>query len=105
MNLTTRQREIYKKIRAVDSDWDEKSFVAAWNGILKLNKLISISNGKLILELDDPNHAVIKFEQNEKIMFSEKIYWNELIELNEKTDEINRLAHLIKNLAERIIVS
>ena len=44
MNLTTRQREIYKKIRSVDSDWDEKSFVAAWNGILKLNKLISISN-------------------------------------------------------------
>ena len=105
MNLTTRQREIYKKIRSVDSDWDEKSFVAAWNGILKLNKLISISNGKLILELDDPNHAVIKFEQNEKIMFSEKIYWNEFIQLDGKKDEVKQIASTIKNLAERIIVS
>ena len=105
MNLTTRQKQIYEKIRLVDSTWDEKSFAEAWNNILKLNKSISISNGKLILEFDDPNHAVIKFEQNEKIMFSEKIYWNELIEQNEKTDEVNRLAHLIKNLAERIIVS
>ena len=105
MNLTTRQKEIYEKIQSVDSDWNEKSFAAAWIGILKLNKLISISNGKLILEFDDPNHAVIKFEQNEKIMFSEKIYWNEFIQLDGKKDEVKQIASTIKNLAERIIVS
>ena len=105
MNLTTRQKEIYEKIQSVDSDWDEKTFATAWNDILKLNKFISVSNGKLILEFDDPNTVIIKFEKNKKIVLEEKIYWNELIELNEKTDEINRLAHLIKNLAERIIIS
>ena len=105
MNLTTRQKEIYEKILLVDSDWNEQSFAVAWNDILKLNKLISISNGKFILEFDNPNHAIIKFEQNKKTMLSEKIYLNELIQLDEKTDEVKQLAHSIKNLAERIITS
>ena len=105
MNLTTRQKQIYEKIRSVDSTWDEKSFAEAWNNILKLNNSISISNGKFILEFDNPNHAIIKFEQNKKTMLSEKIYLNELIQLDEKTDEVKQLAHSIKNLAERIITS
>ena len=105
MNLTSRQKEIYKKIRLVDSDWDEKSFAAAWNNILKLNKFISVSSGKLVLEFDDPNHVTIKFEKDKEIMLEEKIYWNEFIELAEKTNEAKEIAYLIKNLAERIIVS
>ena len=105
MNLTTRQKQIYEKIHSVDSTWDEKSFAEAWNNILKLNNSISISNGKFILEFDNPNHAIIKFEQNKKTMLSEKIYLNELIQLDEKTDEVKQLAHSIKNLAERIITS
>ena len=64
MNLTTRQKEIYEKIQSVDSDWNEESFATAWNDILKLNKFISISNGKLILEFDDPNTVTIKFEED-----------------------------------------
>ena len=103
MNLTTRQKEIYKKISSVDSDWNEKSFAAAWNGILKLNKLISISNGKLILEFDDPNHVTIKFEKNHEIILSEKIYLNEFIQLDEKTDATKEMARSIKSLAEKII--
>ena len=103
MNLTTRQKEIYKKIRSVDSDWDEKSFVAAWNNILKLNKFISVSNGKLILEFDDPNTVTIKFEKNKKIVLEEKIYWNEFIQLDEKTDATKEMARSIKSLAEKII--
>jgi len=105
MNLTTRQKEIYEKIQSVDSDWDEKSFAAAWNDILKLNKFISVSNGKLILEFDDPNTVIIKFEKNKKIVLEEKIYWNEFIQLDEKKDEVKNIASTIKNLAERIIIS
>ena len=105
MNLTTRQKEIYEKIRLVDSDWDEKSFATAWNNILKLNKFISVSNGKLILEFDDPNTVTIKFEKNKKIVLEEKIYWNEFIQLDGKKDEVKEIASTIKNLAERIIVS
>ena len=105
MNLTTRQKEIYEKIKSVDSDWDEKSFSIAWNDILKLNKFISISNGKLILEFDDPNTVTIKFEKNKRIVLEEKIYWNEFIQLDEKKDEVKEIANTIKNLAERIIIS
>ena len=105
MNLTTRQKEIYEKIQSVDSDWDEKSFAAAWNDILKLNKFISVSNGKLILEFDDPNTVTIKFEKNKKIVLEEKIYWNEFIQLDGKKDEVKEIASTIKNLAERIIIS
>ena len=90
MNLTTRQQEIYEKIRFIDSEWDEQSFAVVWNNILKLNKLISISNGKLILEFDNPNHAVIKFEQNEETLFSEKISLTEPIQLDEKNNEVNK---------------
>ena len=103
MNLTTRQKQIYEKIHSVDSTWDEKSFAEAWNNILKLNNSISISNGKLILEFDDPNHATIKFEKNREIMLSEKIYLNELIKLDEKTDATKEMARSIKSLAEKII--
>jgi len=105
MNLTTRQKEIYEKIQSVDSDWDEKSFATAWNDILKLNKFISVSNGKLILEFDDPNTVTIKFEKNKKIVLEEKIYWNEFIQLDGKKDEVKEIASTIKNLAERIITS
>jgi hypothetical protein len=105
MNLTTRQKEIYKKIQLVDSDWNEQSFATVWNDILKLNKFISISKGKLILEFDDPNTVIIKFEEDKKIMLEEKIYWNEFIQLDEKKDEVRNIANTIKNLAERIIAS
>ncbi len=105
MNLTTRQKEIYEKIQSVDSDWNEESFATAWNDILKLNKFISISNGKFILEFNDPNTVTIKFEKNKKIVLEERIYWNEFIQLDGKKDEVKQIASTIKNLAERIIVS
>ena len=105
MNLTTRQKEIYEKIQLVDSDWDEQSFATVWNDILKLNKFISISNGKLILEFDDPNTVTIKFERDKKNILEEKIFWNEFIQLDEKKDETKEIANTIKNLAERIMVS
>ena len=105
MNLTTRQKEIYEKIQSVDSDWNEESFATAWNDILKLNKFISISNGKFILEFNDPNTVTIKFEKNKKIVLEERIYWNEFIQLDEKKDEVRNIANTIKNLAERIIIS
>ena len=105
MNLTTRQREIYEKIRLVDSDWNEMSFATVWNDILKLNKLISISNGKLILEFSDPNYATIKFEKDKQVALEEKIHLSELIQLDEKNNETKQAAQAIKNLAERIIAS
>ena len=105
MSLTTKQKEIYEKIRLIDSEWDEQSFIVVWNNILKLNKLISISNGKLILEFNNPNHAAIKFEQNGEVLLSEKISLTELIQLDEKNDEVKQAAQAIKNLAEKIITS
>ena len=105
MNLTRRQKEIYEKIQSVDSDWNEESFATAWNDILKLNKFISISNGKFILEFNGPNTVTIKFEKNKKIVLEEKIYWNEFIQLDGKKDEVKQIASTIKNLSERIIVS
>ena len=74
MNLTTKQKEVYEKIRFIDSDWDEISFATVWNDILKLNKLISIGNGKLILEFSDPNYATIKFEKDKQVALEEKIH-------------------------------
>tara|TARA_R100001377_G_C3191077_1_gene110652 strand:- start:1612 stop:1929 length:318 start_codon:yes stop_codon:yes gene_type:complete len=105
MNLTTRQREIYEKIRLVDSDWDEASFSVVWNDILKLNKFLSIGNGKLILEFDNTNYAMIKFEKNEQIALEEKIHLSEIIQLDGKDNETKQIAQTIKNLAERIITS
>jgi len=105
MNLTTRQQDIHRRIQSVDPSWNEESSAIAWNDILKLNKFISISNGKLILEFDDPNTVTIKFEKDKKIMLEEKIYWNEFIQLDKKKDEVKNIANTIKNLAERIIVS
>tara|TARA_R110000824_G_scaffold263394_1_gene452126 strand:+ start:218 stop:535 length:318 start_codon:yes stop_codon:yes gene_type:complete len=105
MNLTTRQREIYEKIRLVDSDWDESSFATVWNDILRLNKLIAVGHGKLILEFNDPNYATIKFEKNQQVALEEKIHLNETIQLDERTNETKQIAQTIKNLAERIITS
>ena len=81
MSLTTRQNDIHKKIQQFDSSWTEENFTKCWNDILKLNKFLSISKGKLILEFNDPNHAVIKFEKDRKVLLSEKIYWNEYIKV------------------------
>lgn len=105
MNLTTRQKEIYEKVRLVDSDWDEMSFATIWNDILKFNKLISISNGKLILEFDDSRYATIKFEKDKQVALEEKIHLSEAIQLDEKNNETKQIAQTIKNLAERIITS
>ena len=105
MSLTTRQKEIYEKTRFIDSEWDEQSFAVVWNNIFRLNKLISISNGKLILEFDNSNHDVIKFERNGQTLLSEKISLTELIQLNVKNDETKQAAQAIKNLAEKIITS
>ena len=105
MNLTARQKEIYEKVRLVDSDWDEISFATVWNDILKLNKLISISNGKLILEFDDSRHATIKFEKDKQVALEEKVHLDETIQLDEKNNETKQIAQTIKNLAERIITS
>ena len=105
MSLTTRQKEIYEKTRFIDSEWEEQSFAVVWNNIFRLNKLISISNGKLILEFDNSNHAVIKFERNGQTLLSEKISLTELIQLNVKNDETKQAAQAIKNLAEKIITS
>ena len=106
MNLTTDQKKIYEKICSVDSEWDQKSFAKVWNDILQLNKFISVGNGRLVLEFFDPNYVIIKFEKNNKIVLDEKIYWNEIIVLDDnKENESKRIAHLIKDLANRIITN
>jgi hypothetical protein len=106
MNLTARQREIYEKIRAFDKDWHEESFATAWNDILKLNKYISITDGKLALEFGDLDYTTIKFLKNDEILLEEKIHWNEFIDFDKDSpNEIKQLANSIKTLAERIIVS
>jgi len=105
MNLTTRQKEIYEKVRLVDSDWDEMSFATIWNDILKFNKLISVNNGKLILEFDDSHYATIKFEKDKQVALEEKIYLDDTIQLDAKNNETKQAAQTIKNLAERIIAS
>ena len=106
MNLTTRQKEIYKKISSVDSSWTIKGFVKCWNDILKLNKFLSVTDGKIILEFDDANFAIVRFKKGNKTVFEEKIYWNEYIKSEESANqEVIRLAQSIKTLAERIITS
>ena len=106
MNLTTRQKQIYEKISSVDSSWTIKGFVKCWNDILQLNKFISVTDGKIILELDDANFAVVKFKKDNRIIFEEKIYWNDYIKTEEsENEEVKRLALSIKTLAERIIIS
>ena len=106
MNLTTRQKQIYEKISSVDSSWTIKGFVKCWNDILQLNKFISVTDGKIILELDDANFAVVKFKKDNRIIFEEKIYWNEYIKTEEsENEEVKRLAQSIKTLAEIIIIS
>ena len=106
MNLTTRQKQIYEKISSVDSSWTIKGFVKCWNDILQLNKFISVTDGKIILELDDANFAVVNFKKDNRIIFEEKIYWNEYIKTEEsENEEVKRLAQSIKTLAERIIIS
>ena len=105
MNLTTRQREIYEKIRLVDSDWNEASFSTIWNDILKLNKFLSIGNGKLILEFDNSNYAIIKFKTNKQTALEEKVHLDEAIQLDGKNNETKQIAQTIRTLAERIITS
>ena len=106
MNLTTRQKQIYEKISSVDSSWTIKGFVKCWNDILQLNKFISVTDGKIILELDDANFAVVKFKKDNRIIFEEKIYLKEYINTEEsENEEVKRLAQSIKTLAERIIIS
>ncbi len=71
MNLTTRQQDIHRRIQSVDPSWNAESFARVWNDILKLNKFVSIKQGKLVLEFDDPNHVTIKFERENKIILNE----------------------------------
>ena len=59
MNLTTRQQKIYDNILKVDSDWDKNSFIETWNAIINLNKFISITKGKLVLEFSDSNYTLV----------------------------------------------
>ena len=87
MNLTTRQREIYEKIRLVDSDWNEASFSTVWNDVLKLNKFLSIGNDKLILKFDNANYSMIKFEKNKQIALEEKVHLGDIIQLDGKNNE------------------
>ena len=107
MTLTTRQKEIYEKIIRIDSSWTQESFAQCWNDILKLNKFISISKGKLILEFDDSNYATMKFTKDDKVLMEEKLYWNEYIHIQSEksTSKTREMALAIKNLAETIAVN
>ena len=107
MNLTTRQKQIYEKISSVDSSWTIKGFVKCWNDILQLNKFISVTDGKIILEFDDASSVLIKFTQENKVLLEERIYWNEKIpvSLQEKNNEVKQAAQSIKMLADSIISS
>ena len=113
MNLTTRQQSILQKIKSFDNEWDEKSFAKVWNNILDLNKFVSVSQGKLVLEFDDASSVLIKFVQEtsfapyNKVLLQERIYWNEKIPvtLEEKNNEVKQAAQSIKMLADSIINS
>jgi hypothetical protein len=105
MNLTTRQQSILQKIQLFDNEWDEKSFAKVWNNILNLSKYVSVSQGKLLLELSDPNYATIIVKKDDKILLQEKIYWNEYIKMDEEKSEVKEIASSIKNLAERLMIS
>ena len=107
MNLTSKQQQIFDKIKAVDADWGEKDFIKCWNDILDLNKFVSVSQGKLVLEFDDASSVLIKFVQDNKVLLQERIYWNEKIPvtLEEKNNEVKKAAQSIKMLADSIINS
>ena len=107
MNLTSKQQQIFDKIKTVDADWGEKDFIKCWNDILDLNKFVSVSQGKLVLEFDDASSVLIKFMQNDKVLLQERIYWNEKIPvtLEEKNNEVKQAAQSIKMLADSIINS
>jgi len=107
MNLTSKQQQIFNKIKTVDADWGEKDFIKCWNDILDLNKFVSVSQGKLVLEFDDASSVLIKFMQNHKVLLQERIYWNEKISvtLEEKNNEVKQAAQSIKMLADSIINS
>ena len=107
MNLTSKQQQIFDKIKAVDADWGEKDFIKCWNDILDLNKFVSVSQGKLVLEFDDASSVLIKFTQENKVLLEERIYWNEKIpvSLQEKNNEVKQAAQSIKMLADSIISS
>ena len=107
MNLTSKQQQIFDKIKAVDADWGEKDFIKCWNDILDLNKFVSVSQGKLVLEFDDASSVLIKFMQDNKVLLQERIYWNEKIPvtLEQKNNEVKQAAQSIKMLADSIINS
>ena len=107
MNLTSKQQQIFDKIKSVDADWGEKDFIKCWNDILDLNKFVSVSQGKLVLEFDDASSVLIKFMHNHKVLLQERIYWNEKISvtLEEKNNEVKQAAQSIKMLADSIINS
>ena len=107
MNLTSKQQQIFDKIKSVDADWSEKDFIKCWNDILDLNKFVSVSEGKLVLEFDDASSVLIKFVQDNKALLQERIYWNEKIPvtLEEKNNEVKQAAQSIKMLADSIINS
>ena len=107
MNLTSKQQQIFNKIKSVDADWGEKDFIKCWNDILDLNKFVSVSQGKLVLEFDDASSVLIKFVQDNKVLLQERIYWNEKIPvtLEEKNNEVKQAAQSIKMLADSIINS
>ena len=90
MNLTSKQQQIFDKIKSVDADWGEKDFIKCWNDILDLNKFVSVSQGKLVLEFDDASSVLIKFVQDNKVLLQERIYWNEKmpVTLEEKNNEV-----------------
>ena len=79
MNLTSKQQQIFDKIKSVDKDWEKEDFAKCWNDILDLNKFVSVSQGKLVLEFDDASSVLIKFMQDNKVLLQERIYWNEKI--------------------------
>ena len=107
MNLTSKQQQIFDKIKAVDADWGEKDFIKCWNDILDLNKFVIVSQGKLVLEFDDASSVLIKFVQDNKALLQERIYWNEKIPvtLEQKNNEVKQAAQSIKMLADSIINS
>ena len=107
MNLTSKQQQIFDKIKSVDKDWEKEDFAKCWNDILDLNKFVSVSQGKLVLEFDDASSVLIKFVQDNKVLLQERIYWNEKIPvtLEEKNNEVKQAAQSIKMLADSIINS
>ena len=73
---------------------------------VKKGETVLVDDGKIILEFDDADFAIVKFKKDNQIIFQEKIYWNEYIKTEEgENEETKRLAQSIKTLAERIIIS